>query len=461
MVRGGRDLTMPDGKGARERKLSTSRLARGLQLSGSVLGAAGRLGLGAVRRVLVAGEELARHRAEDDRAAASSLAGSMGRLKGAAMKLGQMLSYVDANVPEPMREALATLQSQAPAMDPETISGIIQADLGAPPEQLFAAWERQPFAAASIGQVHRARLHGGEEVAVKVQYPAIRDAVSADLKNAGMVQAMGRLVVRAAGSSEVVEEIRRRLLEECDYLREAANQKRFKALFAADPRVRIPGVVDRYSSERVLTSTFEQGIDFKTFNATADQRRKNAAAEIIWDVAFTSLFRHLFFNCDPHPGNYLFDGDQVVFLDFGCVRPFEPAFVRDWKGMIRAVLERDRDGFEDRVLKVGLVGNRAGFDFDYHFKMLQYLYRPMLHPGPYRFTEEYIKRSFHVLLANNPNRFKLRLPPELVFVNRLQWGLYSLLATMNAEVDWRRLTLRVLYEEGEKLPEPYVQPEED
>ncbi len=416
--------------------LSASWFRRTLRVSRAAAGAAARLGLSRVRRG--AGEV-------DGVEAADKLVEALGELKGVAMKVGQIASYMDSAVPPAWRERLASLQHAAPPMAPHVVEEVVEAELGRPPTRAFARWEPQPFAAASIGQVHRAWLHDGRPVAVKVQYPGIDKAIAADLRNAPAVRFVGGAVFRGVNTREVVAEIRERLLEECDYELEARNQEAFRALWSGQPHIHVPAVVPSYSTRRVLTTEFVSGLHFADFVASAGQEARNRAGMAIFRFAFESIFGHCVFNCDPHPGNYLFspEGD-VTFLDFGCCRRFDPATVHVWKRMMKATLLDDRPAFEAAVIEAGFCPDPRRYDFDYHRELLCYLYRPWMVQRPFRYTKPYVAESWKVLLRQNRNLFRMNMPREIVFINRLQWGLNSILAELGAEADWSQFILPLL-----------------
>ncbi len=429
--------------------ISTSWLGRNAKSSAMALKVAATMGTGAIKRAVSGGEG----QADKEAAAALELLTTMGQLKGAVMKVGQMISYMDTALPESWRGHLEDLQDRTPPVDPESVARLIEAELGRRPEALFARWEPMPFAAASIGQVHRATDLEGREVAVKVQYPGIVKALKSDLRNASIVNAITGPAFRAVDSKGIVGEIRDRLLEECDYRQEADNLDHFAALWAKEPMVAFPEVVRELSTERVLTTGFVDGLRFKDFAASASQAERDAAGRTIFRLAFGSIFKHLIFNCDPHPGNYLFRDGEVVFLDFGCVKRFDQGFVDGWKALMRAALENDRPRFDHLMRASGMA--KEGFDYAHHFEIVRYLYRPWLHDRPFRYTHTYVSESFRLMIGDNPNKFKMDMPRDWVFVNRLQWGLNSVLASLEAEGDWRSIMLDLIYAPGEPRPAPF------
>ncbi|MFI5307257.1 MAG: ABC1 kinase family protein, partial [Polyangiales bacterium] len=202
--------------------------------------------------------------ARDGSAAAEQAAEVLGSLRGLAAKVGQMASYVDGVVPTQHREAyetaLKTLRAAAPASSPQAIRTRVEQELAGPLDRLFAEWDTEPFASASIGQVHRARMHDGREVAVKVQHPGIERAVENDLKNASVLESMvSMLGPRALNSKQMYDEISARFREELDYVLEAERQRWFARLHEGDSHIRVPQVIAERSSQRVLTSELVHG----------------------------------------------------------------------------------------------------------------------------------------------------------------------------------------------------------
>lgn len=384
--------------------------------------------------------------------AGEGLATTLGHLKGLSMKLGQMLSYVDLQTPEGFRIALSRLQQQSTAMDPDVVACVIEEDLGRAPDDLFAEWEREPLAAASIGEVHRARLHDGREVAVKVRYPDIDRAVRDDLKNLALMPRVLGIAAPELDTRALMDELRDRFLDECDYRKEAAHQRAFRSFFDESEGVIVPEVYDEYCSERVLTMELIHGRRFQEFSNEASQGERNRAARVVHDFAFKSIFRMGALNCDPHPGNYLFTTRGVAFLDFGCVRTFTSDLVKNWRTMLRSALERDRATFRRSVVELGLTSERARFDFDAHYGSYLFLIRPWLTDEAGVLTPEHVTHTYRALLVKNPNRTRLKMPPELLFANRLQWGLYSVLAQLRSTRSFRDAILDILYEPGEPRP---------
>jgi predicted unusual protein kinase regulating ubiquinone biosynthesis (AarF/ABC1/UbiB family) len=364
-------------------------------------------------------------------ATARKLVTRMGHLKGLVMKAGQIASYMPGALPPAAQEVLAELQAQSTPMAYARIAEVLRAELGAPAGELFEAFDERPFAAASIGQVHRARYLGAA-VAVKVQYPGIEDAIRSDLKTVGVIARLSSIGSPLDGAA-LAAELRDRLLEECDYAREATSQTLFARLLAGVDGAAVPAVVAERSRRRVLTTTFVEG----TSLADTPPGLRDRAGRVIFRACFELLFRRCIYNADPHPGNYLVGPDGVVtFLDFGCIRRFDPAMIATWRAMARAILDGDRPGFVTGFRALGFVGKERGFDWDYQWNAMRQLYRPYLE-REFHYDAAFVRKSFGILMFDNPNRMKIAMPPEWLFLNRLQWGLNAVLAQLGATAAWR------------------------
>lgn len=422
--RGEREATPLSGlaSGFRDRTWVTAKLTAkaGLRaLGATVLPSATRLGLG---------------RNGDGARAAEALAEQLDGLKGLMMKAGQMASYLDPSLPTEARALLARLQAGARPMAFEVIDQVVREELGGPSHELFERFEERPFAAASIGQVHRA-VHEGRPVAVKVQYPGIREAIAADLDTVGFLARIGSAGM-ALDTGEILAEVRERLLEECDYRVEARSQRLFGEAFGAWPLASVPAVVEERSAERVLTSELVDRLPFAEFVERSDQGARDRAGTLIFDAVYTTIHRRGVYNADPHPGNYLFTPEgEVTFLDFGCVRVFPPEMVASWKRMARSVLAGDRAAFREALLETGMVVRPKRFDWDHHWKVMEYIYEPFMTEG-FTFTHEYVARSYDLMIFGNPNAKHMTFPGTWLWVNRLTWGLNSVLAHLRATGPW-------------------------
>lgn len=425
-------LALP--KGFRERTFVTMRLA-------------GKLGSAALKKQL--GWSSGEVDPREAEARAGELVAQMGKLKGLVMKVGQMASYLPGSMPPAAQRVLAQLQDSTEPMARAVVERIVEDELGAPPTKVFESFDASPFAAASIGQVHLAR-HNGREVAVKIQYPGIEDALRGDLRMASFMVSLMTTGTAVDGKA-LAEELAARILEECDYEREARRSATFRGLLETDPAHMVPAVVADRSARRVLTTEKIDGVSFARFVASASQEQKDRTGRIIYDACFRLLFGRAVFNADPHPGNYLFiDDGRVAFLDFGCARSFEKDMIDRWKRFARAVVRGDQKDFREAFIAMGFVSPKEKkFDWGAQWDATQFLYRPFLEKD-FRFEPEYISKSYDILMFQNPNKMRMGTPPEWLFLNRLQWGLFAVLTELRARAPWGELWRE--YIEGETTP---------
>jgi predicted unusual protein kinase regulating ubiquinone biosynthesis (AarF/ABC1/UbiB family) len=418
-------------RGFRDRTLVTAKLAT-------------KVGLGFARRSLGG-----KSRVEDDDGddasveVAGDLVEQLGRLKGLVMKIGQIASYMPGTLPPRAQRVLTRLQAETTAMQWSTVREVLREDLGGEPDALFDTIATEPFAAASIGQVHRAR-HEGRDVAVKIQYPGIEDVLRQDLKAAAVLAKLG-MMGSDLDAKALMAELRERMLEECDYRLEARHQSAFGRLLAHIEGARVPEVIEGRSGRRVLTSALDPGQSFYPFCESATQGVRDRAGAIVFAVSMGSIFRHAAFNGDPHPGNYLFAPDgSVTFLDFGCVRRFDPEMIGAWKDVARATLDGDRARFVEHYPRLGFVKRPDKFDWDHQWSMMRYLYRPFIATEPFEYTHDYVRESYSLMIFDNPNRFRTAMPPAWLLLNRLQWGLTSVLAHLGSRVRWGEIMREIV-----------------
>lgn len=310
--------------------ISHGRLRRTAPLAALSARTAGEAAVVGLRSKLTGGDK-----AEFHIRTAERYAELLGRSKGALMKAGQILSFVSAApaVPEEFQPiyqtALRRLRDDAPPMAPELARAVLELELGQRTESAFAQFDWEPLAAASIGQVHAARLHDGRAVAVKVQYPGVADAIEADLKNSELLATFFGLMFGLSSRKAsfdlrgVAREMGVRITEELNYRLEAANQAEFANIYRGHPFIHVPEVIDELCTDRVLTQELVQGKSWSEA-LTCKQELRDSWAEAIYRFVFGTNLRFCMFNADPHPGNYLFHDDgSVSFLDFGCVKRFE------------------------------------------------------------------------------------------------------------------------------------------
>jgi predicted unusual protein kinase regulating ubiquinone biosynthesis (AarF/ABC1/UbiB family) len=393
-----------------------------------------------------------RLRGDEAAADAERAAAVLGALRGLAAKMGQMAGYVDGFVPEAQREAyeaaMKGLLRAAPASPPDLVREVVERELGAPLPSLFAEWDDAPVASASIGQVHRARLPDGREVAVKVQHPGVARAVESDLANAELFEGFaGLLGARKFNTRALVAVVRERFLEELDYRHEARRQRQFAAIHRGDPAVRVPDVVDERSGRRVLTTAYARGLGYDEACA-APAADRVAWSETLWRFVFKGNLVGGVFNADPHPGNYLFhDGGAVTFLDFGCTQTIAPALLPHARAMHEAALAGDDGAFRRAAAR--LMGARPGRYEALTGDFVRASFEPVF-ASPFRITREFAagllgRAKAMALEARALGDDELfHPPPELVFMNRLQFGFYSVLARFDVPVDYAAVERRFL-----------------
>jgi predicted unusual protein kinase regulating ubiquinone biosynthesis (AarF/ABC1/UbiB family) len=362
----------------------------------------------------------------------------LGQLKGLPMKMGQIMSYLELELPDEARQLLAALQTQSSATPFDRLDAVVREDLGAGAGELLAGLERAPASVASIGQVHRGRLPDGTEVAVKIRHPEIEEAIRSDFRVAEAGTGLAGVLVPGMGATarDFVEEMRERLLEECDYALEADRQELFGSLFAAHPAVVVPAVHRTWCGPRVLTTAWETGRDFASFCETATKTERDHAGATLFELYIGTLYRHGLFHADPHPGNYCFrDDGRVVVFDYGCVRVFEPDVAQAFRAMADAVRSDDRDRICASLRGLGATPSSNDAAYDQLRRLLRSFFRPMLEEGPRRIDGRIVinmNQAFRDKLA----LARLRLPGRLMFLFRIRFGLYAVLSRLGAVCDW-------------------------
>jgi predicted unusual protein kinase regulating ubiquinone biosynthesis (AarF/ABC1/UbiB family) len=341
-------------------KIPTSRISRTARLGRLAAGQAVR-NAGTKTANLARGDE-GRHRAAERRnmQAAEQIVTALGTMKGAAMKVGQVLSVVDAGIVPPefqeeFQAKLAELRDNAPKVSTAQMQRVIETDLGAPISDLFSDFDSTPIAAASIGQVYSATLQeDGRRVAVKVQYPGVSAAVRADMKNLGMILRLAKRVAPGMDAQAMGREITERIIEELDYELEAANQRALARIYRGHPFIVIPEVISDMCREHVLVTEFVEGMGFEELR-TQSQAERDRAGEILFRFYFGCLYRHGQFSGDPHPGNSLLLPDgRMAFFDFGLFKSMPAAAVALEIETIQAIIEGDG-------AKILELGTQAGF----------------------------------------------------------------------------------------------------
>ena len=408
------------------------RLARYANVGGTGLALAGRLG--AAR---VFGGPL------DNAAAAVQLREALGGLKGPVMKIAQILSSIPDAVPPEFAAELAQLQSNAPAMGWPFVKRRMKAELGADWEGKYAEFGHEAVAAASLGQVHRARLHDGRLVAAKLQYPDMASAVEADLAQLDLLFSIYRRIDKSIDTGEIRHEMADRLREELDYAREARHIALYHDILATHSDVHVPEVVTELSTARLLTMGWLDGRPMLSFkDAGADVR--NTIAATMFRAWYAPLHRHGIIHGDPHLGNYSVREDlSVNLLDYGCVRVFPPRFIGGVVDLYRAIQSGDEELAVDAFERWGFKGLSRDI-IDTLLIWAKFLYGPLLDdrvrlidasgsPGEYgRATAQKVHRQLKA-------QGSVTIPREFVFMDRATIGVGGVFLHLRAELNWCRM----------------------
>jgi predicted unusual protein kinase regulating ubiquinone biosynthesis (AarF/ABC1/UbiB family) len=371
---------------------------------------------------------------------------TLGQMKGGAMKLGQMLSLHDGLLPPEVTQILRALQQEAPKVPAEVMELEVR---GALPEfdRLFRSMEPEAFAAASIGQVHRARLADGSPVAVKIQYPLIDEIIRADLKNMRVLLQSLFHLVSDADFDPIWKEVRERLMEELDYTREAAHSKELTALYADMPQVVIPRVVDQATTNRVLTMERIEGIP----PAEACSDRYDAEIKGRWGVnlfefVLRGLLRHRVLHADPNLANFAFREDgSIVVYDHGCIKRVPAGLARGYARLMRTAIEGRPTDVPGILESIG-VHREDGSLLEQELVQPYYeLFAEVVRGSPpYVFgeNEALYERLMELGFANWSEAADIRFPEDIVFVDRALSGHFGNLCRLRARGPWRELVDR-------------------
>ncbi|MFT6291471.1 MAG: putative unusual protein kinase regulating ubiquinone biosynthesis (AarF/ABC1/UbiB family) [Ilumatobacter sp.] len=404
----------------------------------------------AITRVRGIGSAEARRAELDEQFAirtAEDVAKELGEMKGVLMKAGQMISFIFEALPEEAQDALATLQADAAPMAPTLAAQVVTGDLGKTPEQAFLDWSDLPVAAASIGQVHKAVTPDGRDVAVKVQYPGVHDAIESDLDAAEVMYAMfSSMMLKGLDAKGLVDELRGRMREELDYRLEAKNVAEFEERFAGHPWVRVPKLVPEFCTERLLTTEWIDGLTFNEFRAQASDATKQRSAEVLWRFAQSAIHRYGIFNGDPHPGNYKFHHDgSVSFLDYGLVKRWAP---NEWEtlkpAMDAIIVDRDPELLVSRMESSGFLRDGHGLNPQLVYDYVSSPYTPYL-TDEFTFTRDWMRETLATILdVQGPHAAvieQLNMPPSFVILDRVIWGVSAILGKLDATGPWRAMLL--------------------
>ncbi|MBI1921673.1 MAG: AarF/ABC1/UbiB kinase family protein [Geobacter sp.] len=389
-------------------------------------------------------DERQRLRSEAHLAAALQLFGTMGYMRGAVMKIGQLLANLPEVVPEEFAEVLSALHFEAPPMHFALVREVFLDEFGREPEEVFAFFDRQAFAAASLGQVHRARLKSGEEVAVKIQYPGIARTIKADLRNLRLLLQPLCLTEDWQNTLDKLADIERMLLMETDYDQEASFGKQARVLFTDADRVVVPRVYDEYSTKRVLTTEYLRGCHLDDFLAgNPSQEERDHFTTLLTVATFRLYYRLHWFLADPHPGNFIFMEDgRLGMIDFGCTRAMTD---EEWLlicKLERANLERDEACLNRVIAKACLFDDPEEMEperLEILRSGLNWNMEPWLKDGLFDFGErEFFMRGIESFMEMTRKRYT-RGSPLYLWSNRFIFGGRAVCYRLKGRCEFRKI----------------------
>ncbi len=414
--------------------------------------AAGELAAGAAAQGL---KRMARGEAPDFRGAllsgpsAKRLAERLARLRGAAMKIGQLVSMQGEDMlPAEFAQALSVLRSQAAPMPPQQLRRVLGREYGTGWERRFAAFDHEPIAAASIGQVHRVTTADGRDLALKIQYPGVARSIASDVDNVAALLRMFNLLPIDLDVAGIADEAKRQLMQEADYLSEARFLEHFGELVADEPALLVPRVHRDLTTTRIMAMDFVEAAPLDVL-AAAPQGRRNAVGTLFERLLFRELFEFRVMQTDPNFANYLYQqkSGRLVLLDFGATRHFGTEFVANFARISRAVVDGDRDAVARAAVRIGYAtATDPPQRIEAVVDMCLLVCEPLRHVGRYDFGASNLAERVRQLGFELAIRRRLLRspPPETLFLHRKLVGSLLLLARLGAQVDARSLILPFL-----------------
>ena len=431
-----------------DRSIPGGRLRRTARV-GAALGSQGARYAGTRARNVVRSREGAAEALEQRHAeAAERMSEALGSMKGAAMKIGQLASFIDTDLLPPehrelYQDRLGELRSAAPAMPWRTVRAVLEDELEDPPEEVFEEFEHEAAAAASIGQVHRARLPGGRAVAVKIQYPGVAEAVRSDVQNAALLLRLAKALAPGLDARAAAAELKDRLLEELDYEYEAANQRTFARGYRGHPFIHVPDVVTRLSRRRVLVSDWVEGMPFEEVKRLP-QTDRDRCGEIVFRFSFGSIYHLRHFNADAHPGNYvLMDDGRVAFLDFGMTKRLDQEQIELEVTAIEAVLANEPERLRVALHDLGFLSEPQRIDAERLMAHVKAVGGWYMEDREVTIDPELVRSS--IAAASDPrSEFydlmrRQNLPANELMGRRMESGVLAVLGQLRATRNWRRI----------------------
>jgi predicted unusual protein kinase regulating ubiquinone biosynthesis (AarF/ABC1/UbiB family) len=411
-------------------------------------------------------ERAAAAQSERTLALVNQLVEQLGQMRGAAMKVGQMISMVEfggiaEEEQDELQRRLAALRDDVPPVPFADLERLMRREFGGPLQRVFSDFDERAFAAASIGQVHRATTVAGDDVVVKIQYPGVAEAVETDLRNATLLLALVKRLAPGLDAKALAAELRERIAEELDYELEAQNQRRIERLMRGHPFVHVPRVHIDLSTRRVLVSEYIEGERFEAFRQ-ADEAQRDRYGEIVFRFFFGLLYRDRIALGDPHPGNYLLRPDgRVSFLDFGLLRDVDAVRVAAERAIALAVRDRDAAAVKVALLAGGYLpaGRADAVDADWALKLMRMAIRWYAVPGERRFSPDNARRGRDREHPDSEQRAAMRmqvnqftLPPESILIRRMHGIVAIVLERLRAGANWGAIAAEYLHAAAPATP---------
>lgn len=373
---------------------------------------------------------------------------TLGSMRGAATKIAQVVSFIDVDLmPEEFREIyqreLGKLRTHAPPMPWKTAEKVMREEWGQPLARIFSDFERDAVAAASIGQVHRATLKTGEQVAVKVQYPDVADALRADLQNVKLLLRFGRLIAPGLDVKAVAEELRERVLEELDYELESQNQRRFARAYRGHPFIHVPEVFSEFARPRVMVSEWVDGDEFDAV-LQLPQAERDRFGEIIFRFAYGSIYHLHQLNADTHPGNYMLMPDgRVAFLDFGMTKRISERQIHLSLEVVSAVLADDAESLAVALDELGFLPDRDRFAAEELMEHAQMIGGWYFNGRKTKIDRKVVARTLAAMGDPRSKSFRVlrhaNLPADELLGRRMETGVLAVLGKLEASANWTKI----------------------
>jgi predicted unusual protein kinase regulating ubiquinone biosynthesis (AarF/ABC1/UbiB family) len=436
-------------------KIPKGRIRRSAKLGSAIGSQATRYAGTKAANVARSGESAETHLEARHLETALKMASVLGEMKGAAMKMGQLASFIDTEFLPPeyaelYQEQLAQLRTDAPSMPWEKVRKVLDEEYrGEPLDELFAEIEPEAFAAASIGQVHRATLCDGRAVAVKIQYPGIAEALEADLRNAGMIMRLARAFAPGLDAKAVADELRLRVMEELDYEYEAQSQRTFSRNYRDHPFIYVPDVLTRLSRRRVLVTEYVDGVGFEAVKELPQEER-NRFGEIVFRFSFGSIYHLQHFNADPHPGNYLLMHDgRVAFLDYGMTKRLDREQIELEQRAIDAAARRDPEALRESLHDLGFVKRPSKLDAERLMEHVMAVGGWYMEDREVELTPERVMKVIESTSDPRSEYYDLMrresVPADELMGRRMETGVLAVLAQLRARRNWHRISREWIY----------------